>query len=199
MRIFLATGNLGKLREVAAIMARAGVTIDAPPTVWTSPEETGQTYLENALLKARSLVAMTGEPAFADDSGIEVMALDDAPGITSARFAGPTASDAENLAKMLDVARGLEDGMRGARYRCVAVLAMPDGRHVAAEGTFEGCLVTEPRGTNGFGYDPMFVPSGMELTAAELTPDQKDQLSHRGKAFRLLEHDVQSVLGSDAS
>jgi XTP/dITP diphosphohydrolase len=199
MKIFLASGNLGKLREVAAIMSRSGVTIDPPPVDWVAPEETGETYAENALLKARSLVALTGAPALADDSGIEVMALDGGPGVRSARYAGDDATDERNLAKLLEVARGLEEGMRGARYVCAAVLVTPDGREVVKEGVLEGCLITEPRGTNGFGYDPIFVPSGMEQTAAELTPLEKDAISHRGKAFRALGDAVRELAETEGS
>lgn len=195
----MATSNVGKLREVAAIMSRAGVTIDSPPADWVAPEETGTTYAENALLKARSLVSCTGEPALADDSGIEVMALDGGPGVRSARFAGEHATDADNLAKMLKVARSLEEGSRGARYRCVAVLVTPEGAETIQEATFEGCLVTEPRGTNGFGYDPIFVPSGSEQTAAELRPDRKDAISHRGKAFRALSDAVRALVDETGS
>lgn len=180
-------------------MSRSGVTIDPPPVDWAPPEETGQTYADNALLKARSLVQLTGAPALADDSGIEVRALDGAPGVRSARFAGEDATDERNLAKMLEVSRGLQDGERGVRYVCCAVLATPDGREVVKEGVLEGCLITEPRGTNGFGYDPIFVPSGLEKTAAELSPLEKDAISHRGQAFRALGDAVRALAAAEGS
>jgi XTP/dITP diphosphohydrolase len=182
VKVALATKNPGKVREIRAILA--GVDVVAPSPEWVPPEETGATYLENALLKARSLVSSSGMPAMADDSGIEVDALGGAPGPLSARYAGPAATDEENLAKLIEVV--LASSVRTARYRCVAVLVMPDGASFVAEGTVEGTLVTEPRGSGGFGYDPIFVPLGHIRTMAELDPVAKDAISHRGKAFGAL-------------
>jgi XTP/dITP diphosphohydrolase len=183
-RVALATKNPGKVREIASVLGDACV-LEAPPDAWVPPEETEPDYRGNSLLKARSLVAFTGMPCLADDSGIEVDALDGAPGPRSARFAGPSATDEENLLKLIDVVA--RSRARGARYRCVAVLATPSGLEVVAEGSVEGTLITEPRGTGGFGYDPIFVPvDEPSRTMAELSAAQKDAISHRGKAFRAL-------------
>lgn len=183
MEVAIATKNPGKVREIARILEV--VELVAPPPDWEPPDETEPTYVGNALLKARALCAHTGMAAIADDSGIEADALDGAPGPRSARFAGEGATDEENLRKLLDVVRAT--GVTGARYRCVAVLVEPDGAEVVAEDTVEGTLITEPRGTGGFGYDPMFVPvEGDGRTMAELSPAEKDAISHRGKAFRRL-------------
>jgi len=184
VRVALATKNPGKVREIAAIVSEAGVDLQGPSPSWAPPPETEPSYRGNALLKAHSLAVASGLPALADDSGIEVFALGDRPGHLSARYAGEGASDEANLDKLLAEARAIPEGSRGARYRCVAVLVTPEGKEEVSEATFEGCLILEPRGTNGFGYDPIFVPAGMERTAAELSPEEKDAISHRGKAFR---------------
>ena len=186
-RIAIASRNPGKIREILAICADWPVewlTPEDRPGEWPDVEETGETYLDNALLKATAVAEATGVPAVADDSGIEVDALGGAPGPRSARFAGPGATDGENLRKLVDAVRDTDQ--RAARYRCVAVLAFPGGAAVHAEATCEGVLVSEPRGTGGFGYDPIFVPDGEQRTMAELPPEEKDRISHRGKAFRAL-------------
>ncbi len=185
--VALASRNPGKLREIRTILAEAGVPLQVVSadefTGWEAPEETEPDYAGNALLKARSLAAFAGVPTLADDSGIEVDALDGGPGPRSARFAGESATDEENLTKLIDIVRGVPEAVRTARYRCVAVLVTPAGESIA-EGTVEGRLVTEPRGSGGFGYDPIFVPEGDRRTMAELSPEEKDRISHRGKAFR---------------
>lgn len=192
-RVGLATANPGKVREIGAILARAGVEIVAPPDGWEPPEETGETYLDNARLKAHSLASFTGAPALADDSGIEVDALDGSPGVRSARYAGANGTDAENLAMLIEAIRDVPAGRRTARYRCVAVLAYPDGVEAVAEGAVEGSLIVEPRGGGGFGYDPIFVPAGDTRTMAELDPAAKDAISHRGKAFRRLLNELPAL------
>jgi XTP/dITP diphosphohydrolase len=149
-------------------------------------EETGSTYLENALLKARAGAGALGEPALADDSGIEVDALGGRPGPRSARFAGEDATDQQNLDELIRALKGIPGSGRTARYRCLAVLAFPDGRELHAEGTCEGTLVGKPRGTQGFGYDPIFVPEGRGETMAQMTDEEKDRISHRGRALRAL-------------
>ena len=151
-----------------------------------SPEETGSTYLENARLKAEAGAAALGLPALADDSGIEVDALGGRPGPRSARFAGEDATDERNLQELIRALKGVPGSGRTARYRCLAVLASPDGEEVSAEGICEGILLTKPRGSRGFGYDPIFVPAGWEETMAELTDEAKDRISHRGRALRAL-------------
>ena len=130
------------------------------------------------------MASFAGVATLADDSGIEVDALDGGPGPRSARFAGETATDEANLTKLIEVVRGVPPERRTARYRCVAVLVTPSGNETIAEGTVEGTLITEPRGSGGFGYDPIFVPAGETRTMAELPPEEKDRISHRGKAFR---------------
>ena len=185
MRVGLATGNPGKVREIGAILGE-GIEVAPPPNDWIAPDETGETYLANARLKARSLCAHTGEPAVADDSGIEVDALGGAPGVRSARFAGEGATDRQNLDLLIEKIRAVADDKRGARYRCLAVVVLPDGTEHAAEGIVEGTLITTPRGTGGFGYDPIFIPTGYDKTMAELSPEEKDAISHRGIAFRAL-------------
>lgn len=185
-RLVLATKNRGKVREIREICAGWPVEwVTFEDAEWSEPEETGETYLENALLKARHVSQVLGLPAVADDSGIEVDALGGDPGPRSARLAGAGARDDDNLRLLL---RKIEDeaGSRTARYRCVAACVWPEGRVEWAEGIVEGTLLSEPRGTGGFGYDPIFVPEGDVRTMAELPPDEKNRVSHRGRAFRAL-------------
>ena len=187
-RLAIASQNPHKLREIVRICMDwpvAWVTNEDDEGVWPDVDEPYETYRENALHKARSVSAALGVPALADDSGIEVDALGGDPGPRSARFAGDHASDAENLAKLIRGIAGVPEGRRSARYRCVAVLATYD-RFLEAEGTCGGTLITEPRGDGGFGYDPVFVPEGSTRTMAELADDEKDAISHRGRALREL-------------
>jgi XTP/dITP diphosphohydrolase len=184
----LASRNEGKLREIRTILSAAEVGVrvasaDEFPG-WESPAEDAPDYAGNALIKARSLASFAGLPAIADDSGIEVDALGGEPGPRSARFAGENATDEENLAKLISLIHDVEPEARTARYRCVAALVSPGGEEELAEGTVEGILHTVPRGTGGFGYDPIFLPLSSAHTMAELSPEEKDAISHRGKAFR---------------
>jgi XTP/dITP diphosphohydrolase len=188
-RIAIASRNAHKLREIGRICADWPVewlTVDNHEGPWPDVEETGSTYLDNALLKARAGAAALGEPALADDSGIEVDALGGRPGPRSARFAGEDTTDQRNLDELIRALKGVPGSGRTARYRCIAVLAFPDGREIHAEGTCEGTLVGKPRGTRGFGYDPIFVPEGRDRSMAELSDEDKDRISHRGRAFRAL-------------
>ena len=188
-RIAIASRNTHKLREIGRICADWPVewlTVENHEGPWPDVEETGSTYLENALLKARAGAAALGEPALADDSGIEVDALGGRPGPRSARFAGEDATDQQNLDELIRALKGIPSSGRTARYRCLAVLAFPDGREVHAEGTCEGTLVARPRGEHGFGYDPIFVPEGRDVTMAQITDEEKDRISHRGRALRAL-------------
>ena len=187
----VASRNPGKIREILRICASWPVelrTADRDPGSerWPDVEETGATYLENARLKVRAVAAALGVPALADDSGIEVDALGGAPGIRSARYAGPRASDDENLRALIRAIAGVPAGGRTARYRAVALVARPDGAEIWAEGTCDGTLERRPRGSGGFGYDPIFVPEGWDRTMAELEPEEKDRISHRGRALRAL-------------
>jgi XTP/dITP diphosphohydrolase len=189
-RIALATHNPHKLRELARICAdwsTEWVSVENhDASAFPDVEETGATYLDNARLKAEAVAAASGLPALADDSGIEVDALGGAPGPRSARYAGEHASDEENLRALIQAIRGIPASGRSARYRCVAALAWPDGRFAHADGACEGTLRTTPAGSGGFGYDPIVVPVGWDVTMAELTDEQKDRISHRGRACRAL-------------
>jgi XTP/dITP diphosphohydrolase len=181
----LATANADKAREIAEILGPAVILLPRPVAV-PDVEETGDTLLANALLKARALVAATGQAAIADDTGLEVDALDGAPGVYSARYAGDAATYGENVAKLVGALEGVADGRR-ARFKTVAVAAWPDGREITAEGVVEGDIAVAPRGRDGFGYDPVFVPrEGDGRTFAEMPAEEKHRLSHRGRAFRAL-------------
>lgn len=189
MRVVLASSNVGKLRELSTLLSPLGFDLISQSELGVpSPPETGVTFAENALLKARHASAATGNPAIADDSGIEVDALDGRPGVYSARFAGEGATDSENLLKLLSELQGVPAEARTARYRCVIafVRAQSDPAPLLAEGTWEGSLINAPRGSGGFGYDPIFMPRGLQQTAAELTAQHKNSLSHRGQALRAL-------------
>ena len=194
----LASRNAGKLREIRTILAAAelGVQVASADEYpgWESPPEDAPDYAGNALIKARSLASFADVPAIADDSGIEVDALGGEPGPRSARFAGENATDEENLAKLISLIHDVEPEARTARYRCVAALVLPGGAEEIAEGTVEGILHTVPRGTGGFGYDPIFVPLSSAHTMAELSPEEKDAISHRGKAFRGLVPAIKKLL-----
>ena len=188
-RLAIASANPHKLREILRICADwpvEWITSQNHEDPWPEVEEPHDTYLENALEKARTVAAALGVPAVADDSGIEVDALGGAPGPRSARYAGEDADDDENLMTLLAAVTSVRANERTARYRCVAAVAWPDGREVWADGVCEGTIDLLPRGTGGFGYDPAFVPEGRDRTMAELTDEEKDRISHRGRAFRAL-------------
>jgi XTP/dITP diphosphohydrolase len=188
-RVAVASRNPHKLREIGRICAGwrvEWITAEPDDERWPEVEETGATYLENALLKARAVAAALGDPALSDDSGIEVDALGGRPGPRSARFAGEGASDERNLQELIRSVKGVPAAGRTARYRCVAVLAFPRGEELHTEGICEGTLEPKPRGSRGFGYDPIFVPAGWDRTMAELTDEEKDRISHRGRALRAL-------------
>jgi XTP/dITP diphosphohydrolase len=188
-RLVLATGNAGKLRELRAILAPWAVDV-RPLVEFTAgvAEETGSSFVENAILKARFAAEASGLPAIADDSGLEVDALAGAPGIYSARYAGPAADDAANNARLLRELEGVADPARTARYRCAMVyLHWPlDPAPVVCQAAWEGRIARLPRGTGGFGYDPLFQVGDGEQTAAELDADAKNSISHRGRALRAL-------------
>ena len=189
-KLLLASANQGKLRELRAILDGLPVELvgldevgpGEPPEV----EETGDTFLDNALLKARAYAAWSGLAAVADDSGLEVDALGGAPGVRSARYAGPGASDQANLDKLLAELAGVPPDRRTARFRCTAVLVDQGGGEWHVEAAWEGRLLEAPRGSGGFGYDPVFVPDGWDHTSAEVDQATKDAASHRGQAFRAL-------------
>ena len=193
MRVVVATRNKGKLREIIPLIA--GTPLLAHLELRTidelAPEaelrEDGVTFVENALAKARQAARATGLPAIADDSGLEVDALDGAPGVYSARYAGPGADDDRNNAKLLEALRGVPPAQRRARFRCVAVFVDPArALEIVRDGACEGEILETPRGQEGFGYDPLFFVPTVGRTMAELPLDQKNRLSHRAAAFRAL-------------
>ena len=183
-RVLLATRNEGKVRELARILSPYGLDLEG--VAYDPGPETGASFAENALAKAREGVAQTGLPTMADDSGLTVEALNGMPGIFSARWAGSHGDDLANLELLLGQVEDVPDERRGAAFVCAAAYALPDGRSEVVLGEMRGVLVRAPRGTNGFGYDPVFVPTGYDVTSAELTSDEKDAISHRGQAFRAL-------------
>lgn len=188
-RLVLATGNAGKQRELAALLEPRGWSLVLQTALGIgSAEETGTTFEANALLKARHAARLSGLPALADDSGIEVDALGGRPGVHSARYAGPGATDADNNALLLAELGGVPDARRQARYRCVVayVRSADDPAPLLARGAWEGRIASAPAGQGGFGYDPLFIPEGMDMTAAQMPPEAKNAASHRGQALAAL-------------
>ena len=186
--VVLATRNAGKIKELNALLAPLGVTVvglDAYPDIGEIPE-TGATFLENARIKARAVCRATGRVSLADDSGLCVDALSGAPGVYSARYSGEQATDAANNAKLLAALAHVPPDKRTCRFQCVLVAASPDGRELTAEGAWEGRVAGQASGAGGFGYDPLFFDPELGRTAAELTPDEKNARSHRGKALARL-------------
>jgi XTP/dITP diphosphohydrolase len=198
-RLVLATRNAGKREELHRILVAAGldvdlVGLDAFPDV-PDVAETESSFAGNALLKARAIAAATGLPAVADDSGLCVDALNGMPGILSARWSGRHGDDAANLDLLLGQIADVPDRRRTAAFVCAAAVVLPDGTERVVEGSMEGTLIRERRGTNGFGYDPIFVPLGRTATTAELTSEEKDAISHRGQALRALVPVLADLLG----
>jgi XTP/dITP diphosphohydrolase len=182
-----ASANPDKAAEIAAILAEVGIEVLPRPSGLADVVEDADTLVGNARLKAVAVCEATGRAAVADDTGLEVDALDGAPGVYSARYAGEHVTYADNVAKLLGALAGVEDHARTARFRTVALARFPDGREVVAEGWVDGWISPEPRGSAGFGYDPVFVPGPAGgPTFAELTPPEKHAVSHRGRAFRAL-------------
>ncbi len=188
-RIVLASNNPGKVREFNQLLSETELEV-VPQSAFSVPEieETGLTFVENAILKARNASQHTGLPAIADDSGLEVDALDGAPGIYSARYAGSGASDLDNLEKLLDALQDVDDEQRSARFQCLMVYMRhaQDPTPRIFQGTWEGSILRAPRGSGGFGYDPVFLVPEMDCASAELPPDAKNRHSHRGQAIRQL-------------
>jgi len=188
-QLVLASGNPGKLRELSAILGELGYQLHAQSEFDVEEaDETGTTFVENAIIKARHAAALTGLPALADDSGIEVDALDGAPGVYSARFSGADADDAANNALLVDKLRGIPAAQRSARYRAVIVLMRhaADPSPLICEGSWEGMIQLEPAGEGGFGYDPYFFLPDRGCTSAQLSASEKNRLSHRGAALEEL-------------
>lgn len=188
-RFVLATGNPGKAAEIDALLAATGIEVVAQSAFGLAPAgEHGTTFVENAIAKARHAARGSGLPALADDSGLVVDALGGEPGVHSSRYAGPEANDAANNARLLKALKGVAPRERSARFVCVVVLMRHPGDPlpIVCEGVWEGTILTAPRGSGGFGYDPLFGPAGCPGSAAELERAEKNRLSHRGRAFALL-------------
>jgi XTP/dITP diphosphohydrolase len=200
-RLVLATRNQGKILELRRILDQISngtielVSVDQYPDI-PDVEETGSTFEENALLKAVAICNATGLPAIADDSGLCVDALSGAPGIFSARYAGTHGDDIANLNKVLVELKGIEDAKRSAHFTCVTALVMPDGRKVTKVGEFHGFIAHAPVGEDGFGYDPIFIPQGSNITSAQMSPHEKDLVSHRGISLRAIAPQVIELLGT---
>lgn len=200
-KLLLATRNQGKIVEFKRILDALApgeielVGLDQFPNLH-DVDETGSTFEENALLKAREMSEATGLPAIADDSGLCVDALNGDPGIYSARWAGEHGNDRANLEKVLDQLREVPDGNRTAYFICVAALYLPDGRTHCEEGRFYGTILRSPVGENGFGYDPIFQPKGLDISSAQMSAEEKDQASHRGAALRAIAPHVLKALKS---
>jgi XTP/dITP diphosphohydrolase len=200
-RVVLATRNAGKIAEFRRIFYQVAVgSIDLIgledfPRL-TDVEETGQTFEENALLKARSLCHETGLPAIADDSGLSIDALNGAPGILSARWSGVHGNDRANIAKVLSELHDLPNRPRSAHFTCVTAFVMPDGSAVTEAGSLAGVILKEPIGKNGFGYDPIFLPDGSKISLAQMDATTKDAMSHRGRSVRAIAPLVTSMLGA---
>lgn len=188
-KLVLASGNKGKLAEFQSIFASHGITVE-PQSLYnvSGAEETGLTFIENAIIKARHCCEQTGLPALADDSGLEVDALNGQPGIHSARFSGPGATNASNNSKLLELMKDVPDAQRTARFHCVLVLMRhaTDPTPLVFHGQWEGTILQQPRGNNGFGYDPLFFATEQQQISAELPPEVKNRVSHRGQAVAQL-------------
>lgn len=196
--VVVATHNAKKAAELHRVLAAAGVEaevkgLDEFPS-YPEPAETERSFEGNALLKARAAVAATGQIAVADDSGLEVDLLNGMPGVRSARWSGPDATDQRNLELLIAQLADTAEADRTARFVCAMALVTPDGTEQLVRGVMEGLLLLEPRGRNGFGYDPIFVADGNTVTNAELTPDAKDAISHRGQAVRAIVPILESLL-----
>lgn len=198
IRVVLASRNAHKIEELHRILADAGLDLDlvGEDAFAHLPEiaETGSTFAANALIKARAVCDATGLPAIADDSGLAVDALNGMPGVLSARWAGKPKDDLRNLRLLLDQLEDVADARRSAAFHCAAALVLPDGTERVVEGTMDGAIIREPRGLNGFGYDPIFTPLGSSITSAEMTAEAKDAISHRGAAMRALVPVLREVL-----
>jgi XTP/dITP diphosphohydrolase len=199
VKAVLATRNPGKIEELRRILTPYGVELLGLDAEFEPGPETAADFAGNALAKAREAVAHTGLPCVADDSGLAVDALNGMPGVLSARWAGRHGDDVANLELLLGQIADVPAGRRTARFVCAAAAVLPDGRELVVEQTMEGRIIASPRGTNGFGYDPVFVPDGETRTTAELPSAEKDAISHRGKAFRALAPLLADALASGGS
>lgn len=201
MRLLVATYNRGKMAEYAELLQELPIELVslADLGIELEVEETGTTFAENALLKARTFAEVSGMVTMADDSGLEVDALDGAPGIYSARYGGPDATDEDRYRKLLEEIADVPQAQRTARFRCVIALAWPDGRRAFTEGTIEGKIACSARGEHGFGYDPVFYLPEYRRTMAELPPETKNEISHRAVAARALVDKLSHCFVADQS
>ncbi len=196
MEFIIATRNKKKVEEMMRLLDGLPISLSTLDDFPDCPEveEDADTFEGNAVKKAKAVAEYTKKSAFADDSGLEVYALDNAPGVYSARYAGKGADDRKNLEKLLEEIKGVEESRRGARFVCVIALAFPDGSVKVFDGFVEGSIGSEPKGSNGFGYDPVFYPKGYDRTFAEISADEKDSLSHRGMALRKFREYIAAIL-----
>lgn len=198
-RVVMASNNPKKAEELRRVLAALALPVEvaclADFAAYDEPAETASDFEGNALIKARAAAANTGLTAVADDSGLEVDVLNRMPGVRSARWAGSPGDDQRNLDLVLAQTADVPEGQRGARFVCAIALVTPEGREKTWRATMEGRLAREPRGGNGFGYDPIFLPEGYEITSAELSPEEKDAISHRGKALRLMAAELPGFVG----
>ena len=196
--IILATNNKSKVKEISEMMSGSDITFEslADAGINVEVEETGTTFEENALLKAREICKLSGKPTISDDSGLEIDALDGAPGIYSSRFMGEdTSYDIKNNA-LIEKLENVADPDRTARFRCCMALVLPDGREFVTEGAMEGIIAREPKGINGFGYDPIFYLPERCCTTGELLPEEKNEISHRGIAIRKMVKKIHEIFDS---
>ncbi len=196
--LVVATRNQGKIAELKRLLVEHAPNLQLRSVAefdLADVEETGVTFEENALLKATTIATLTGLPALADDSGIAIDALNGAPGVFSARWAGKHGDDAANIEKVLFELQDVPVEGRGARFVCVIALALPDHSSLTVRGELQGVVRFKPEGEFGFGYDPIFQPEGFSITTAQMTPEQKDEISHRGKALREIAPKIQPFIG----
>ena len=196
MKLLLGSRNPGKLREICEILREVPSLelLTWEEVAFSAVEETADSFLENAQLKARRICEETGLPVLAEDSGLEVEALGGRPGVRSARFAHEGATDEENIRLLLRMLEGADDRDRRARFRAVAVVRFPDGKELVGEGELRGRIAREPRGSSGFGYDPVFIPEGFDRTLAELGPAIKNEISHRRRALERIKRQLLELL-----
>ena len=189
-KVILASRNKGKIKEIGDILGKYDMTVvsrDDAGLPIDEVEETGETFEENSYIKAKAILDVAGVPTVADDSGLMVDALGGAPGVYSARYAGENCTYEDNNRKLLSALAGVPDEKRGARFVSVITMLWPDGRKIVARGECEGRILTETRGEGGFGYDPLFVPEGYDISFGEMSPEEKNKISHRAKALMKLE------------
>lgn len=198
MKIVVASRNPGKVREIRHVLGAPGVELLSSEELgeWPEPDESGATFEENALIKARELRRRFGHAALADDSGLAVDALGGEPGVHSSRYAGPEGDAGRNMQRLLREMEGIPGPRRTARFVCVAALVLPSGQEVLTRGTCEGAILTSAAGSGGFGYDPVFRPDGFERSMAELSLEEKSHISHRGKALKAMRGEIARLAGA---